>query len=164
MLPQRSVRSRSDAGENPEGFNPERFAPGRSDEHPHYAYLPFGGGPSECIGKGFALLEAGGSRRHDVLYNHSRPTMLRRLGSPQRRAPYDIHASSRGGHLRRPLTPLGYGGEDAPLSISQPTTPAITDAAKMPILATSTSGLSGKARSEMKRLMVKPIPASQPAP
>jgi cytochrome P450 len=44
--------------ENPEGFDPERFAPGRSAEHPHYAYFPFGGGPRQCIGKGFALLEA----------------------------------------------------------------------------------------------------------
>ncbi len=34
----------------------------------------------------------------------------------------------------------------------------------MPSLAASTSESSEKARSEMNRLMVKPIPASQPAP
>jgi cytochrome P450 len=44
--------------ENPEGFDPERFAPERSAARPHYAYFPFGGGPRQCIGKGFALMEA----------------------------------------------------------------------------------------------------------
>jgi cytochrome P450 len=43
--------------ENPEGFDPERFAPERSAGRPHYAYFPFGGGPRQCIGKGFALME-----------------------------------------------------------------------------------------------------------
>ncbi len=55
--------------------------------------------------------------------------------------------------------------ELAPLSIVQPTTPAISEAARIPSLAASTrEPLSGKARSEMKRLIVKPIPASQLAP
>ncbi len=44
--------------ENPEGFDPDRFAPERSAGRPHYAYFPFGGGPRQCIGKGFALMEA----------------------------------------------------------------------------------------------------------
>jgi cytochrome P450 len=44
--------------ENPEGFDPDRFAPERAAERPHYAYFPFGGGPRQCIGKGFALLES----------------------------------------------------------------------------------------------------------
>lgn len=44
--------------ENPEGFDPERFAPENAAGRPHYAYFPFGGGPRQCIGKGFALLEA----------------------------------------------------------------------------------------------------------
>src|SRR5918995_4394703 len=44
--------------ENPEGFDPDRFSPERSAGRPHYAYFPFGGGPRQCIGKGFALLEA----------------------------------------------------------------------------------------------------------
>jgi cytochrome P450 len=44
--------------QNPEGFDPDRFAPERSDARPHYAYFPFGGGPRQCIGKGFALIEA----------------------------------------------------------------------------------------------------------
>lgn len=42
---------------NPEGFDPERFAPERSAGRPQYAYFPFGYGPRQCIGKGFALLE-----------------------------------------------------------------------------------------------------------
>ncbi len=44
--------------ENPEGFDPERFSPERSVGRTHYAYFPFGGGPRQCIGKGFALMEA----------------------------------------------------------------------------------------------------------
>src|SRR5215204_1543850 len=44
--------------DNPEGFDPERFAPERSAGRPHYAYFPFGGGPRQCIGKGFALMES----------------------------------------------------------------------------------------------------------
>lgn len=43
--------------ENPEGFDPERFAPERSAGRPQYAYFPFGSGPRQCIGKGFALME-----------------------------------------------------------------------------------------------------------
>ena len=44
--------------QNPEGFDPDRFAPERSSGRPHFAYFPFGGGPHQCIGKRFALLEA----------------------------------------------------------------------------------------------------------
>jgi cytochrome P450 len=44
--------------ENPEGFDPERFAPERVKEHPPFSYFPFGGGPRQCIGMGFALMEA----------------------------------------------------------------------------------------------------------
>lgn len=43
---------------NPEGFDPERFEPSRSQGRPRYAYFPFGGGPHQCIGNQFALVEA----------------------------------------------------------------------------------------------------------
>lgn len=42
----------------PETFEPERFAPGKDADRPRYAYLPFGGGPRQCIGNSFALTEA----------------------------------------------------------------------------------------------------------
>ena len=49
---------RADLWENPEGFDPERFAPGSGSGRPRYTYFPFGGGPRQCIGNNFALMEA----------------------------------------------------------------------------------------------------------
>jgi cytochrome P450 len=42
----------------PEKFDPERFTPDKVAERPRYAYIPFGGGPRQCIGNVFALTEA----------------------------------------------------------------------------------------------------------
>jgi cytochrome P450 len=44
--------------EQPEVFDPDRFTPERSAGRPRYAYFPFGGGPHQCIGNHFALIEA----------------------------------------------------------------------------------------------------------
>jgi cytochrome P450 len=49
---------RSDIWQNPEGFDPERFLPEKSNDLHRYAYFPFGGGPRQCIGNSFAMLEA----------------------------------------------------------------------------------------------------------
>ena len=48
----------ADFWDNPEGFDPERFTPEQIAERPRYAYFPFGGGPRQCIGNEFALMEA----------------------------------------------------------------------------------------------------------
>ncbi|HSH05138.1 MAG TPA: cytochrome P450 [Anaerolineae bacterium] len=48
---------RPDFWPEPERFWPERFLEGEG-ERPRYAYLPFGGGPRQCIGNTFALTEA----------------------------------------------------------------------------------------------------------
>lgn len=44
--------------ESPEGFDPDRFAPGADATRHRFAYFPFGGGPHQCIGNNFALMEA----------------------------------------------------------------------------------------------------------
>jgi cytochrome P450 len=38
-------------------FAPDRFQPSSGGPRPSYAYLPFGGGPRNCIGSSFGLLE-----------------------------------------------------------------------------------------------------------
>jgi cytochrome P450 len=44
--------------EEPERFDPERFTSERAVARSRYAYFPFGGGPRQCIGNNFALMEA----------------------------------------------------------------------------------------------------------
>lgn len=43
---------------DPERFDPTRFDPDATHERPRFSYMPFGGGPHQCIGNSFALLEA----------------------------------------------------------------------------------------------------------
>jgi cytochrome P450 len=43
--------------ENPEVFDPDRFLPEREKARARFTYFPFGGGPRQCIGNQFALME-----------------------------------------------------------------------------------------------------------
>ena len=58
FLPPWIVHRHPDHWESPEGFDPDRFAPGADADRHRYAYFPFGGGPRQCIGNNFALMEA----------------------------------------------------------------------------------------------------------
>ena len=42
---------------NPEEFDPDRFQAARQAGRPPFVYLPFGGGPRQCIGNSFAMME-----------------------------------------------------------------------------------------------------------
>jgi cytochrome P450 len=44
--------------EAPLEFRPERWENGLAKQLPRFAYFPFGGGPRQCIGNSFALMEA----------------------------------------------------------------------------------------------------------
>lgn len=44
--------------DEPEAFRPERWEGDFAQRLPRYAYFPFGGGPRQCIGNGFAMMEA----------------------------------------------------------------------------------------------------------
>ncbi len=44
--------------ERPDAFEPERWADGLARRLPRFAYFPFGGGPRQCIGSTFAMMEA----------------------------------------------------------------------------------------------------------
>jgi cytochrome P450 len=39
---------------DPDRFDPERWTPEAAAQRPRYSYFPFGGGPRQCIGEGFA--------------------------------------------------------------------------------------------------------------
>ena len=49
---------------DPLRFNPERFTPDRIKSRHRFTYLPFGGGPRICIGRGFAMAEEVPGARH----------------------------------------------------------------------------------------------------
>ncbi len=58
IIPPCAVHRRPDFWPNPEGFDPERFDPVRVAARHRFAYIPFGGGPRNCLGARFAEMEA----------------------------------------------------------------------------------------------------------
>jgi cytochrome P450 len=63
--------------DEPDAFDPERFTPERTAARPKFVYLPFGGGPRQCIGNQFAMIEA-----HLVLATLVQRYRLELVGGP----------------------------------------------------------------------------------
>ncbi|HYH97043.1 cytochrome P450 [Hyalangium sp.] len=59
---------------DPERFDPDRFTPDKIAARPKYAYFPFLGGPRQCIGNNFALME--GTLILATLAQRYRPRMV----------------------------------------------------------------------------------------
>ena len=57
LLPQYTVHRDERWYTAPDQFTPERFRDDRADDRPDFAYFPFGGGPHQCIGMHFAMME-----------------------------------------------------------------------------------------------------------
>ena len=53
-----ALHRRADLFPDPERFDPDRFLPEVVARRSRWAWVPFAGGPRQCIGNSFALLEA----------------------------------------------------------------------------------------------------------
>lgn len=57
MMPQWAIHRDPRWWDRPEEFRPERWAAEMAKSLPKFAYYPFGGGPRQCIGNQFAIME-----------------------------------------------------------------------------------------------------------
>ena len=57
-IPIRRMHRHPDHWNDPEKFDPDRFLDGTLEKEKRWVYMPFGGGPRQCIGNHFAVLEA----------------------------------------------------------------------------------------------------------
>ena len=58
LMPTWAVQRDARWFEAPESFRPERWENDLARRLPRFAYYPFGGGPRQCIGNTFAMMEA----------------------------------------------------------------------------------------------------------
>lgn len=58
LIPVYAIHRHPDFWDEPDHFNPERFSPEKEKAIHRFAFFPFGGGPRQCIGQSFALMEA----------------------------------------------------------------------------------------------------------
>jgi len=57
MIPVYTIHHDPKLWPEPDAFKPERFSKENAKTHHRFSYFPFGGGPRQCIGNNFALME-----------------------------------------------------------------------------------------------------------
>jgi len=102
---------------DPERFDPERFTADRAGARPKFSYLPFGGGPRQCIGNQFAMVEttlilAMIAQRYEVQLTPGQ--RIASVGRTGRATNYHVHFEiRRDGRVYNPLYMLPMPGRVA---------------------------------------------------
>ncbi|XP_055697213.1 probable cytochrome P450 6a13 [Phlebotomus papatasi] len=95
LIPVMGIHMNPDIYPNPHVFDPDRFTSDNSNNRHPMAYLPFGDGPRNCIGKRFALIQVTVGLAY--ILNYFKFTMNSKTKLPLEIDPTDIPLHVKGG-------------------------------------------------------------------
>ena len=119
---------------DPEKFDPNRWTTEQCQKLPKFAYFPFGGGPRQCIGASFAMMEA-----VLLLATIARRFQLHPVAESSGRTSAELHPTTEGRHSR------GFGGKN-PASCGRPSYVAKTALISASSITSPASSCSGRPR------------------